>query len=98
MFRPACACILLVGSVPAWAASLPAPLPADIQTFVTERENCDHFRGEEPYDAERRREIEAALDRYCRGTDARLQGLRKKYREAPAAIRDVLNGFEYPIE
>ncbi len=98
MFRLTCACILLMGSVPAWAASLPAPLPADVQTFVTERESGDHFRGEEPYDVERRREIEAALDRYCRGTDARLKGLKKKYRNAPAAIRDVLNGFEYPVE
>ncbi len=94
MFRLTCASILLMGSVPAWAESL----PADVQTFVAERETCDHFRGEEPYDVERRREIEAALDRYCRGTDARLKGLKKKYRNAPAAIRDVLNGFEYPVE
>jgi len=86
--------LLLMTSVVASAASL----PPDVQTFVTERENCDHFRGEEPYDAERAKEIAAALDRYCRGTDARLQGLKKKYRDAPAAVRDVLNGFEYPIE
>jgi hypothetical protein len=94
MLRLTSAFIVLAASLPASGASL----PADVQTFVAERENCDHFRGEEPYDAERRREIEGALDRYCRGTDARLEGLRKKYRNAPAAVRDVLNGFEYPIE
>ncbi|MGF9563492.1 hypothetical protein [Neorhizobium sp. JUb45] len=94
MLRLTSACIVLIASVPVSAASL----PSDVQTFVSERENCDHFRGEEPYDADRRREIEAALDRYCRGTDARLDGLKKKYRNAPAAVRDLLNGFEYPIE
>lgn len=94
MLRLMSACIVLIASVPVSAASL----PSDVQTFVAERENCDHFRGEEPYDAERKREIEAALDRYCGGTDARLQGLKKKYRNAPAAVRDVLNAFEYPIE
>ncbi|MEB2845858.1 hypothetical protein GAO09_28490 [Rhizobiales bacterium RZME27] len=94
MLRLTFACIFLVVGLPASAASL----PADVQTYVTEREACDHFRGEEPYDAERAKEISAALDRYCRGTDARLNGLKKKYRNAPAAIREVLNGFEYPIE
>ncbi len=94
MVRLLSACILLVASVAASAASL----PPDVQTYVAERQNCDHFRGEEPYDAERRREIEAALERYCRGTDARLMGLKKKYRNGPAHVRDVLNGFDYPIE
>lgn len=94
MLRPVFACMVLAISTPALAD----PLPSDVQTFVAERENCDHFRGEEPYDAERKREIEAALDRYCRGTDARLEGLKRKYRNGPAAVRALLNGFEYPIE
>ena len=30
-------------------------LPADVATFVERRDLCDHFRGEEPYDEQRRK-------------------------------------------
>jgi hypothetical protein len=33
--------------------------PQAIQDFIERRANCNHWGGEEPYDAERRREIEA---------------------------------------
>ncbi|MGE7367796.1 hypothetical protein ACQKKX_01840 [Neorhizobium sp. NPDC001467] len=108
MLRFACAGLLVVAGAASAASQTAAPvpadalpadaLPADVRHYIAERENCDHFRGEDPYDADRRREIDAALDRYCKGTDARLDSLRKKYRKGSAAIRDVLNGFEYPIE
>ncbi len=74
-----------------------ADLPADVSAFVEERQQCDHFRGEEPYDEARRVEIDSALDRYCRGTDARLAKLKTKYRH-DAAVCDALAAFEDKIE
>jgi hypothetical protein len=61
------------------------------------RQTCDHFRGEEPYSAERRAELEAASDKYCRGTDRELAALRSKYRNN-AGILKVLDTFENDIE
>jgi hypothetical protein len=86
--------MVVAGAGPA----LSADVPRDIAAFVADRQQCDHFRGEEPYDEARRQEIAAALDRFCRGTDARLADLRKKYRKAPEKIRRMLSGFEHPIE
>ena len=42
---------LLLGTVlPAFAEQL----PAEVATFVSDHQNCEHFSGEEPYDEERR--------------------------------------------
>ena len=38
-----------------------ASLPRDIRDFIDRRANCNHWLGEEPYDAERRAEIQFAL-------------------------------------
>ncbi len=35
--------------------------PAAIRDFIVRRANCNHWGGEEPYDAERRREIARAV-------------------------------------
>jgi hypothetical protein len=71
--------------------------PDDVAQFVERRQTCDHFRGEEPYSAERRAELEAASDKYCRGTDRELAALRSKYRNN-AGILKVLDTFENDIE
>jgi hypothetical protein len=44
-------------------AALTRGLPHDIRDFIDRRANCNHWAGEEPYDAERRAEIEAATNR-----------------------------------
>jgi cytochrome c556 len=72
-------------------------LPADVRAFVAKRDTCDHFRGEEPYDAARRAEIAKALATNCKGTDAQLAHLRKKYRGQRAATK-ALAGYEARIE
>ena len=59
---------------------------------------CEHFLGEDPYDAERHAEIEAALDRFCRGTDGRLAHLKTKYHEGTEAVMDWLNALDDRIE
>ncbi len=77
---------------------LASDLPADVAAFVSDREQCDHFRGEEPYDEERQREVMAALKTYCTGTDARLKALKAKYRHGPSAVRSTLERFEQQVE
>ena len=80
-----------------------APLPSDIQTFIDQREGCDHFRGE-PWDSgndpevkERREFIFQNLKKLCTGTDKRLADLRQKYRDNPV-VSDYLNNYEAHIE
>ena len=80
------------------ASATPAlALPPDAAKFREERELCDHFRGEEPYDAQRRRELEQQLNRYCKGTDARLAALRARYADQPRVI-DALKDFDAQVE
>ncbi|MFC7288007.1 hypothetical protein ACFQPC_08170 [Herminiimonas glaciei] len=89
-------CLLLVTStfVPLWAQ---AKLPADVARFVEKRDGCDHFRGEEAYDEERRQFLLKNMNKLCRGTDARLLQLKKKYAGRPAVI-GKLNDYEEQIE
>lgn len=71
-------------------------LPPDVRAFITQRQACDHWRGEEPYDFTRKREIELGLCATCRGTDARLQQLQRKYMNNPA-VGSALAEFEFPL-
>ena len=72
-----------VTSAPAADAPAPAPagdaLPADVEAQRANAESCEHFAGEEPYDAERRREINKALADTCKPLRAALPGLKAKY-------------------
>jgi curli biogenesis system outer membrane secretion channel CsgG len=92
---PVAAPVAAPASAPAATAS--ASLPADVAAFRASRESCDHFRGEEPYDATRKAEIARELDKHCKGTDARLAALRTKYAGQPAVLGS-LKDFEDRIE
>jgi hypothetical protein len=72
-------------------------LPADVAKFKERRDLCDHFRGEEPYDKERRGFLEENLSKYCTGTDKALALLKLKY-ERDEAILKVLESYEENIE
>ena len=72
-------------------------LPADVASFVERRSICDHLRGEEPYNAERRAELIAGTENFCLGTDRELAALRLKYRGNAGAIA-ALKDFEETIE
>ena len=72
-------------------------LPADVARFKERRDLCDHFRGEDPYDRERRRFLGENLNRYCAGTDAELAALKAKYK-GNATVRKVLDKYEAKIE
>ena len=72
-------------------------LPPDVRTFVSRRDLCDHFRGEEGYDAARSGEIAAQTKQNCRGTDAALARLKRLYRNN-MRVRSVLARYESRIE
>ena len=72
-------------------------LPKDVETFVEKRDQCDHFRGEEPYDDARATDLGEMLKKYCKGTDKDLARLRKKYSKNKAA-KEALDGYERSVE
>lgn len=92
MIRIVFAIALLAGAImaapsPAYAAPSSRPLPPDVRAFVARRDQCDHFRGEDSDDPERRRGITHSLFRFCTGTDAELARLKKRYRRDARVIR-----------
>lgn len=89
-------CLLFLTSicVPLWAQ---AKFPADVARFIERRDGCDHFRGEEPYDEERRKFLLDNITALCTGTDNKLAQLKKKYAGRPEVIRK-LNDYERRIE
>ena len=72
-------------------------LPPDVARFVARRDGCDHFRGEEPYDEERRKFLHQQMLELCVGTDSQLAELKKKYR-TNKAVTAKLNEYEPQIE
>ena len=63
-----------------------AVLPEDVVRFIERRDACDHFRGEEAYDARRREFLEQQTLKLCVGSDKQLAGLKKKYAGNKAVI------------
>lgn len=78
-------------------ASGKATLPEDVAQFVEKRDLCDHFRGEEPYDEERRKFLILNMTELCAGTDRLLAELREKYAN-DAVVTRVLSIYEDNIE
>ena len=68
-------------------------LPADVQQFIVDHNDCEHWAGEEPYDAARRREIERGIAASCKGLDASAVTLRKRYAKHPK-ISALLRNYE----
>lgn len=83
--------------VPIVAFAGGAGVPQDVSRFIQRRDACDHFRGEEPYDAERRSFLERKMRELCAGTDAELRRLKARYRTDPAVMRK-LDEYEPEIE
>ncbi len=60
-------------------------LPADVQRYLVRHADCEHWAGEEPYDAERRTQIETNVAQSCTGLDAARAELLTRHRSEPAA-------------
>ena len=72
-------------------------LSGDVEKFKERRDLCDHFRGEDPYDEERRKFLEENLKKYCAGTDKELAYLKAKYKNNKSVMK-VLDKYEEKIE
>jgi hypothetical protein len=74
-------------------------LPQDVREFIDRREGCDHMRGEFPEtgDEERINEVNEGILRYCKGTDAQLKFLKKKYAKNRIVMSRLVK-FESEIE
>lgn len=79
------------------AGAATGALPQDVRAFKARRDECDHFRGEEPSDEARAAQLEQKLEQTCKGTDATLAGLRRRYDSNPAAIA-ALADYEDSVE
>jgi hypothetical protein len=82
---------------PSDAAADAPPFPDEVTSFMVDRDGCDHFRGEEPYDTERRAFLQENITELCTGTDARLAQLRRRYADDPDVIA-ALGNYEDRIE
>jgi hypothetical protein len=71
--------------------------PSEVANFIERRGSCDHWRGEYGSDPERQADIEWAVCQSCRGTDAELARLKRKYSSNPKVVA-ILDDFEPKIE
>jgi hypothetical protein len=79
------ASIVFAGAI---ADATAAPqLPADVKSWLSRFEQCEHWAGEEPYDKARGKEIDAAFDRLrCQNISADAQKLEQRYKNDPAVL------------
>lgn len=75
------------------ATGKPRVWPKDVAKFQTDVETCIHFAGEEPYDPARRRQVNAAIRRFCTPADRAAGPLRKKYAGNPLVL-DRVNAIQ----
>jgi len=78
-------------------AALPQGLPREVRAYVSRRDTCDHFRGEDSPDEIRRKEIEAATIRFCTGADRQLARLKRVYAHN-RAVQRRLDRYDTRIE
>jgi hypothetical protein len=67
-----------------------AGLPAEVTRLVERWQECSHWGGEEPYDADRRKQIADGVARSCPGNEEERARLRATYADRP----DVLDALK----
>ncbi|MCZ2497884.1 hypothetical protein GN316_14055 [Xylophilus sp. Kf1] len=99
--RHATVALLLIASMAStWAQDAKSPwqpVPEDVRSFIEKRNQCDQWRGEDPYDRYRAKEIDRHLNRFCKGSDRQLAQLKRRYQDQPVVVR-VLADFDPAIE
>jgi hypothetical protein len=68
------------------AAEESVAVPGEVRDLFEVARECLHWRGEDPYDQERARDIERATQRTCQDRTARYADLERKYRDQPAVL------------
>jgi hypothetical protein len=67
-----------------------ASLPADVRVHIDRAINCAHWSGEEGYDADRRRQIQAALRSLrCDVLDREAARLKRRYANNLPVLRSI---------
>jgi hypothetical protein len=62
--------------------------PQKVATFIERRANCNHFTGEEPYDAERAADLEKAIrELRCGRLSRDERRLARAYRDRPEILQ-----------
>lgn len=91
------ATVVLIAALCPWPGVAQQTLPGDVARYTERRDLCDHFRGEDPYDVERRRFLQARMREFCTGSDLKLKALKEKYKTDPQ-VRSRLDRYEAQIE
>ncbi|MCC6595169.1 MAG: hypothetical protein IT477_01520 [Rhodanobacteraceae bacterium] len=92
--------LLPCAALPATATArdaAPGLLAPEVMRFIQRRDSCDHFRGEEAYDAARREFLLLRVREHCTGSDAELAALKARYKDQPA-VMERLDRYESRIE
>jgi hypothetical protein len=79
MKTPGLLLLFLLGLAPAAVRAEESALPQDVAEFLAQREECDHWRGEPPWDQARAAQIDWYSCQACSGTDGKLARLKRKY-------------------
>lgn len=72
------------------------PLPADVQAYLERRRACEHFIGEEPFDAARRRFLHLRILQTCSGINEQGQATRELHGDNPKVLK-LLEAHSEPI-
>ena len=98
-FAARVAALVVLATLGACATPPAADATPDLATFLERRAACDHWRGEvpDPPDAARMREVVQQTDEWCKGTDAQLAQLKRRYRDDPVVARQLAD-FEPQVE
>lgn len=76
-------------------ASLKKGQPKDVSELIDRLVGCNHWSGEEPYDAERKHEISSAIaDLKCERLTKDEAAARKRYAKKPGTIRALQQARE----
>jgi hypothetical protein len=75
-----------------------AATPRDVARYIERREGCNHWAGEEGYDAARRAEINKVIaDLKCTALGRDEKILRHRYRHNPVTLRALKKALaDYP--
>ena len=83
----ALAALLLATTSPAFALH---NIPADVRAWIDRVQGCDHWLGEEPYDAERARQIARNVrELRCTMLDRDERRLRRIHARSPSVIAAI---------
>ena len=79
-------------------AGLRRDMPPDVSDFIRRAVVCNHWAGEEPYDDERRAQINLAVQTLrCRELDADQLALAKQYHDNVDVLRRIQQSRRTPL-